>query len=26
LVVCATLMAVGGAIAWSTIRSDTLRT
>jgi hypothetical protein len=26
MVVCATLMAVGGAIAWSTIRSDTLRT
>jgi EmrB/QacA subfamily drug resistance transporter len=26
MVVCATLMAVGGAVAWSTIRSDTLRT
>jgi EmrB/QacA subfamily drug resistance transporter len=26
MIVCATLMAVGGAVAWSTIRSDTLRT
>src|SRR3569833_1172852 len=26
MVVCAALMAVGGAVAWSTIRSDTLRT
>jgi EmrB/QacA subfamily drug resistance transporter len=26
MVVCATLMAVGGAVAWSTIRNDTLRT